>query len=100
MGKIGKMECFIEDGVYIRVGDNTHLYVCSVKHGVAKLIEYKLMDDGYGLTGNQYFLNFYRSTEADFKSYITNPANYEQAGRLKVNFSLDAGKLCPLLEKT
>lgn len=94
------MDCFVEGGVYVRAGNDTCLYVCSVEHNMAKLIEYIQLDESYKRTGNQYFLNYFRSLDADFKSYITNPANYEQIGKLNMNFRLYSDKLYALSEKT
>lgn len=91
------MDCFKEGGIYERVGDKTHLYSCVVSRNLAKIVEYKLCNEFYQPTSNKYFLDyFYDNSASSFKSYMTNPLNFEQVGQLGVNYILDSEKLYPV----
>lgn len=81
----------------MRVGINTYLYVCLVRHGVAKLVEYKGSKSDWVATGTYYRLRSKwtenEDDEFDFSNFMTNPNHYEQVGLLGVNFVLFEDKL-------
>lgn len=83
------MKYFIEDGVYMRAGDTTRLYICKVEAGIAKLVEYLKNDAGYCISGNKYFLSLFGTPLTEFKSIMIDPDNYEQVGKLGINFSFN-----------
>lgn len=94
------MDCFKADGIYKRVGDDAHLYMCRVSHNMAKLIEYRVCGCKYVRTGNQYFLDLFTTELNTFKTYMINPNNYEQIGKRNVNFIEDGNALCVGAEKS